>query len=87
MEPLRTKRPDDIAHGLKGGFHDMQARPESIYSDDESAFNSKLLQEYFKLPEVMLHMLRELLEQIPSLLGVVMMTLLEQRIVTVNYGS
>ena len=26
----------------------MQGKPESIYSDDEGAFNSKLLQDYFK---------------------------------------
>ena len=39
---------NDILQGLKDGFQNMQGKPESIYSDDEGAFNSKLLQDYFK---------------------------------------
>jgi hypothetical protein len=46
--PLKTKQPDDVLQGLKDGFHNMGGKPESIYSDDEGAFNSKLLQDYFK---------------------------------------
>jgi hypothetical protein len=45
--PLKTKQPDDILQGLKDGFHNMGGYPESIYSDDEGAFNSKLIQDYF----------------------------------------
>ena len=48
VEPLKTKQPDDVLQGLKDGFHNMQGKPESIYSDDEGAFNSKLIQDYFK---------------------------------------
>ena len=46
--PLKTKQPDYVLQGLKDGFHNMGGKPESIYSDDEGAFNSKLLQDYFK---------------------------------------
>ena len=47
VQPLKTKQPDDVLQGLKDGFRNMQGKPESIYSDDEGAFNSKLLQDYF----------------------------------------
>ena len=46
--PLKTKQPDAILQGLKDGFHNMGGYPENIYSDDEGAFNSKLLQDYLK---------------------------------------
>lgn len=45
--PLKTKQPVDVLEGIKKGFENMGGKPTSVYSDDEGAFNSKDIKNYF----------------------------------------
>lgn len=47
VAPLKSKQPRDVLDGLKKGFENMGGKPTTIYSDDEGAFNSKDIQNYF----------------------------------------
>ena len=46
--PIKSKTPDEILQAIKESFIKMEGKPSSIYSDDEGAFNSKVVQQYFK---------------------------------------
>ena len=45
--PLKMKQPVGVLEGIKKGFENMGGKPTSVYSDDEGAFNSKDVQNYF----------------------------------------
>ena len=45
--PLHSKTIADVLEGIKTGFANMGGKPETVYSDDEGALNSKEIQAYF----------------------------------------
>jgi hypothetical protein len=50
--PTKTKQPDDVLEAIKECIKDHQAKPESIYSDEEGAFVSNKVQSYFRSEEI-----------------------------------
>jgi len=46
--PLKTKLIPDVLQGIKDGIAKMKHKPETIYSDNEGAFVSNEVQNYFK---------------------------------------
>mgnify|MGYP003344810707 FL=1 len=46
--PVNTKQPNDILNGIKELINLMNGKPETIYSDEEGSFVSKVVQKYFK---------------------------------------
>ena len=44
--PLHSKTIADVLEGIKKGFANMGGKPETVYSDDEGALNSKEIQAY-----------------------------------------
>jgi asparaginyl-tRNA synthetase len=45
--PIKSKTPDEILQAIRESFIKIEGKPSSIYSDDEGAFNSKVVQQYF----------------------------------------
>ena len=45
--PLHSKTSSDVLEGIKHGFQNMGGKPQTVYSDDEGALNSKEIQAYF----------------------------------------
>jgi hypothetical protein len=45
--PIKSKQIGDVAAGIIEGIHKMDHKPKIIYSDDEGALNSNVIQEYF----------------------------------------
>ena len=46
--PVKTKQPDDVLDGIKECIKQHQAKPDSIYSDEEGAFISNKVQYYLR---------------------------------------
>ena len=46
--PIKTKQPDDVLEGIKECIKQHQAKPDSIYSDEEGSFISKKVQYYLR---------------------------------------
>ena len=45
---MSSNNEGDIVAGIIEGFHKMDGKPKSIYTDDEAAFSSKALQTYYE---------------------------------------
>jgi hypothetical protein len=50
--PIKTKQVDDVLEGIKELIRLMQAKPDFIYSDEEGAFVSNKVQEYFREEDI-----------------------------------
>ena len=50
--PIKTKQPDDVLEGIKELFKLMQAKPDTLYSDEEGALVSNLVQRFFKNEDI-----------------------------------
>ena len=50
--PTDTKQPDDILNAIKECMKRMEAKPETVCSDEEGAFVSNKVQKYFKDEEI-----------------------------------
>jgi hypothetical protein len=50
--PTYSKQPDDILNAIKECIKLMEAKPETIYSDEEGSFVSNKVQKYFKEEEI-----------------------------------
>jgi len=50
--PIKTKQPDDVLDGIKQCITTMQAKPDTIMSDEEGSFLSNKVQHYFKEEEI-----------------------------------
>ena len=46
--PLESKQTNEVLAGIKEGIENMGGKPETFYTDDEGALNSKEIQNYFK---------------------------------------
>ena len=46
--PIKTKQPDDVLEGIKECIKQHQAKPDSIYSDEEGSFVSNKVQYYLR---------------------------------------
>ena len=44
--PIKSKGEGDIAAGMMEGFKKMKGKPELLYTDDETALNTKAIQDY-----------------------------------------
>ena len=53
--PIDTKTPEDVLEGIKELIKLMQAKPDTIYSDEEGAFVSNIVQRYLR-NEVIRHL-------------------------------
>lgn len=45
--PVKTKQPDDVLQAIKDGIENMGGKPLVFYTDEEGAFNSNLIKEFF----------------------------------------
>jgi hypothetical protein len=50
--PVKSKQIDDVLEGIKELIKLMQAKPDFIYSDEEGAFVSNKVQEYFRSEDI-----------------------------------
>lgn len=46
--PIKSKGEGDIASGMIEAFNKMTGTPELLYTDDETALNTKAIQDYLK---------------------------------------
>ena len=46
--PINTKTPEDVLEGIKELIKLMQAKPDTIYSDEEGAFISNIVQRFLR---------------------------------------
>ena len=46
--PLESTQTNEVLEGIKEGIDNMGGKPETFYTDDEGALNSKEIQNYFK---------------------------------------
>ena len=47
--PINTKTPEDVLEGIKELIKLMQAKPDTIYSDEEGALVSNIVQRYLRI--------------------------------------
>ena len=50
--PIKSKQPDDILDAIITVMKKMGGKPEYIFSDNEGSFNSKLVQNYFRMEDI-----------------------------------
>ena len=50
--PIKSKQIGDVAAGIIEGIHKMGKKPKIIFSDDEGALNSNVIQDYFKTENI-----------------------------------
>ena len=46
--PIASKGEGDIASGMMEALKKMNGKPESLYTDDETALNTQAIQDYLK---------------------------------------
>jgi len=50
--PISSKQPDDVLNGIKELIKLMQAKPDTIFTDEEGAFVSNKVQQYFRTEDI-----------------------------------
>ena len=56
--PIKSKQPEDVAHGIVEGLHKMGKQPNMVYADTEGSFTSNIIQDYFKKEGIELYLTR-----------------------------
>ena len=56
--PIKSKQPEDVAHGIVEGLHKMGKKPNMVYADTEGSFTSNIIQDYFKKEGIELYLTR-----------------------------